>query len=80
MYKIVKYDLDRVDPKHMHQSCFDKNRYNSKNTARDYAAKLAKRHDHPKQNAYHCQICDGWHLTSSDKVSMAIARKAIRKS
>ena len=59
------------------RSCFDKCRYMSKNTARDKAARLTKRHG-VEQIPYHCLVCGAWHLSTALKRDAKAIKNRVR--
>jgi hypothetical protein len=47
------------------RQCLDKQRYDSRNAARDRAAHIAKKFkDSKPQRPYRCTLCGDWHLTT----------------
>lgn len=54
--------------------CFNKKPFDSKNSARDWAARGKKKYGHCAEDPYKCHICGRWHLTSLNKDKQAKAR------
>lgn len=54
--------------------CFEKKTFDSRNEARDWSARKAKKYPSTARNPYHCHICGLWHLTSLPKTKQAKAR------
>lgn len=58
------------------RGCFEKKVFDSRNHARDWAARSLKRHggDTRGTEPYRCHVCGKWHLTSLPKAAQAQAR------
>lgn len=57
-----------ITEKQARKGCLDKHPYDSRNDARDHAAKLAKCHpEWAELRPYRCTICHGYHLTTSTR-------------
>lgn len=54
--------------------CFEKKPFDSRNQARDWAARGTKLYGHAASEPYKCHICGRYHLTSLDKTKQAKAR------
>ena len=61
--------LDRAQ-----RGCFEKKEFESRNHARDYAARKSKEFPATAKNPYHCHVCGKWHLTKLTKDAQAVAR------
>ena len=58
------------------RQCFEKRKFNTRNAARDFNARLsADLPDHKPQTPYRCQICGEWRLTSLTKEASAFSRR-----
>lgn len=54
--------------------CFEKKPFESRNAARDWAARGRKKYGNTASEPYRCHICGLWHLTSLPKTKQAKAR------
>lgn len=65
-----------ISPATAQRACFQKKPFKSRNSARDFDARLGKTlPDRIPQTPYRCQVCGKWHLTSLTKEASAASRR-----
>jgi hypothetical protein len=69
-----------VSEQQARRGCFEKRRFATRNQARDRAAQLAKKPQTPPLFHYRCNLCHGFHLTSTKPVDYAAHKRMIQAS
>jgi hypothetical protein len=60
--------------------CLTKQRFHSKNEARDYGLYAAKKHNCGPITPYRCELCGLYHLTSIPKTDKPLLREAKKRA
>lgn len=74
----VQHNFKVLAPYDTQKCCLSKVAYRTKTIARDAAAKLAKRFEHP-MTPYRCRVCGEFHLTHHTPAAMAGIKNLLRK-